>query len=60
MVEKTVTKAIAENVSSVGCSTKPVEYSHTKAGNITTPEISANMNMKLSGWILGRQRSEAE
>ena len=60
MVEKTVTKAIDEKVSSVGCSTKPVECSQAKTGSIATPEISTNMNMKLIGWIAGRQRSEAE
>ena len=30
------------------------------SGSIATPEISTNMNMKLMGWIFGRQRSEAE
>src|SRR4051812_11543843 len=51
---------MAENVSTVGCSTKPVEYSQAKAGSMAMPETSANMNMKLSGWIGGRQRSAAE
>src|SRR5438045_8903461 len=60
MVGKIVTNTIAENVSTVGCSRKPVEYSHPIAGSIARPEIRQNMNMKLTGWIGGRQRSEAE
>ena len=49
MVEKIVTNAMDENVSSVGCSTKPVECSHAMSGSIETPEIRQNMNMKLTG-----------
>src|SRR5213075_1471156 len=60
MVENIVTNAMAEKVSTVGCSTKLVEYSQAIAGSIATPEIRQNMNMKLTGWIFGRQRSEAE
>ena len=60
MVEKSVTNTIAENVSTVGCSIKPVEYSHANAGSIATPGDQAEHEHEARRMDLGRQRSEAE